>query len=222
MKRALFVGGCSAPYHRLEGAEGPVTQALQAAGFTVDVTGVRHPDGGDDFVGDYSALNSDTLSGYDVLVVHTTGTETRGGSVDAVLEFVRSGKALVGIHCATDSFTDNPEYVAAIGGKFRTHPPGLVPMRVDIVDSAHPIMAGIEPFDIADELYLFNDYDPSRVHLLAETNSFAGEANVPIAWTRDEGQGRIFYLSLGHDPGAMASEPFQKLLGQGANWAIRA
>ncbi len=222
MKRALFVGGCGASYHRLEASEGPVTRALAAAGYLVDVSGVQHPDGGDGYTGDYSALLADNLAQYDVVVLHTTGRETRGGSVKDLLAFVREGKGLVGIHCATDSFTDNEEYVKAIGGKFRTHPPGLIPVHVEIVDHEHPVTSGVSDFDVTDELYLFSDYDPGNVHLLAKTNSYEPEQEVPIAWTREEGKGRIFYVSLGHDPGAMLTESFQTLLGRGADWAIGA
>ncbi|MDR3692226.1 MAG: ThuA domain-containing protein [Fimbriimonas sp.] len=217
--RVLFVGGCPAPFHRLEPAEPFVRAAAEVAGFHLDVSGVFHPDGSEAHSGDYSSLNAETLAGYDGVILFTTGNE-QGADIAALLEFVRSGKALIGIHCATDSFTSNKEFIAAIGGKFRTHPAPL-DVAVEFVDALHPITKGLAPFTVLDELYLFSDYDPARVHLLAETNSYSGEAHVPVCWTRDEGEGRVFYLSLGHMPEAMASPGWQSLFQRGVRWALR-
>ncbi len=124
-QKALFVGGCPAPYHRLEPIEAPARALLESLGLEVTVTGMYHPDGGDAFVGDYSALTADNLRRYDLLVLHTTGSERHGADIEAIVDFVESGKALVGIHNATDSFTKDPEFIALIGGRFRTHPAPL-------------------------------------------------------------------------------------------------
>jgi type 1 glutamine amidotransferase len=218
--RVLFVGGCPASYHRLEPAEPEVRRALAPLGATLTVAGIRHPDGVDGFVGDYTALTAESLSGYDVVVLFTTG-HGHGEDTRALIEWVRRGGALLGIHCAADSFTDDSDYVALIGGKFRTHPAPL-DVTVEFVDTDHPITRGLAPFTVRDELYLFNDYDPARVHLLAETRSYDGEgpASIPVCWTRTEGDGRVFYLSLGHFPDAMASLGWQTLFARGAAWAV--
>ena len=217
MPKALFVGGCDAPYHRLEPAEAPVRAVLERAGLDVDVSGIYHPDG-DAPVGDYRALSADGLTGYDAVVLFTTG-KGHGEDIPALLDFVRGGRALIGIHCATDSFTDDPAYVAAIGGKFRHHPAQL-DVAVEFVDPPHPITRGLEPFTVHDELYLFSDYDPARVRLLAETRSYDDNGPIPVCWVREEGQGRVFYLSLGHNPEVMADPHWQTLFERGARWAI--
>ena len=217
MPKALFVGGCDAPYHRLEPAEAPVREALTRAGLDVDVSGIYHP-GGDALVGDYRALSADNLSGYDAVVLFTTG-KGQGADIPALLDFVRGGRALIGIHCATDSFTDDTAYVAAMGGKFRHHPAQL-DVAVEFVGPPHPITEGLAPFTVYDELYLFSDYDPARVRLLGETRSFDDNGPVPVCWVREEGQGRIFYLSLGHNPEVMADPHWQTLFERGVRWAI--
>lgn len=218
--RILFVGGCPAAYHRLEGAEPPVRAALEAIGATVDVAGIRHPDGTDAFTGDYTALNADNLSNYDAVVLFTTGEE-HGADIAALLDFVRQGRAVIGIHCAADSFTQNADYIAALGGKFRTHPAPL-DVAVEFVDPDHPVLTGLTPFTVHDELYLFADYDPKNVHLLAQTRSYGAENSdpIPVCWTRHEGKGRIFYLSLGHFPAAMESEGWQSLFQNGVLWSV--
>jgi type 1 glutamine amidotransferase len=217
--RALFIGGCPATYHRLEPAIEPVESALEQIGLDVEVSGIYHPDGGEEFVGDYSRLTHPSLNDYSAVVLYTTGKETRGADIDALEAWVEAGGALVGIHCATDSFSDDPDFVALFGGKFRTHPAQL-DIALEIVDAAHPIMAGITPFTVHDELYLFSDYNPNRVHLLAQTRSFDDNGPVPLAWTREQGSGRVFYLSLGHNPSSLADPNWRKLFCNGVEWAV--
>lgn len=218
--KALFVGGCPAPYHRLEAAEPPVRAALEGIGLEVMTSGMRHPDGGDAYTGDYSAISAANLANYDALVLYTTGAQAEGADVGAILDFVRGGRALVGIHNAADSFTAFPEYVALLGGKFRTHPAQLN-IAVEFTDTQHPITQGLAPFTVFDELYLFADYDPAHVHLLAQTRSYDDNGPVPVCWTREEGTGRIFYLSLGHNAETLADANWRALFQRGVEWALK-
>ncbi len=126
---------------------------------------------------------------------------------------------MVGIHCAADSFKDHADYIAALGGKFRHHPAQL-DVAVEFVGEAHPITEGLLPFTVHDELYLFDDYDPNRVRLLAQTQSFDDNGPVPVCWVREEGAGRVFYLSLGHNPEVMADAHWQTLFERGVRWAL--
>ncbi|MDX1934551.1 MAG: ThuA domain-containing protein [Capsulimonadales bacterium] len=232
---ALFIGGCVHPFHFLEPAIPSVRAVLESVGLTVEVSGIYHPKRfpGDapagvvaeetERIGDYSALNAESLARLALVALFTTGSG-QGEDVTALLEWVRNGGALVGFHCAADSFQGNADYVAALGGLFRTHPAPL-DIAVEWVDTEHPITAGLTPFQVRDELYLFNHYDPARVHLLAQTRSFAHyedqpDAPVPVCWTRTEGKGRIFYLSLGHFPEVMADPNWQELVRRGALWAL--
>lgn len=218
-KKVLLVGGCVYTFHQLEPVIEPIRAAMAAIGVEVDATGIFHPGGGEEYTGDYSAISSENLSGYDGVVLYTTGMEPRGADIDALLAAVRGGKALIGIHCAADSFGSSAEFVTAIGGYFRTHPAPLE-ISVEYVDRLHAITEGLEPFTVRDELYLFKDYDPSRVRLLAQTNTYDDDGPVPIAWTREEGRGRIFYLSLGHFPETMADPSWRMLFERGAQWSL--
>jgi type 1 glutamine amidotransferase len=218
--KALIVGGCPQPWHRLEAAEPPLRAALESLGLEARFSGIYHPDGGADFVGDYAALNASTLQVIDLLVLYTTGAEHRGADVGAILDFVRNGKALVGIHNAADSFMNDPEYTALIGARFRHHP-AQFDIATEVVDPSHPIMQGVGAFTVHDELYLFTDYDPANVHLLAQTRSVDDNGPVPIAWTREPGQGRVFYLSLGHNADTLSDANWQRLFKNGVEWALR-
>ena len=220
-KKALYIGGCEAPYHRIEPTIEPITTALEKVGLTTETIGIYHPDNSDASVGDYGALNAEKLHNFDALVLFTTGQE-KGENVDAILEFVRSGKALIGIHCAADSFKHRPDYIAALGGAFRHHPQPL-DIEVEFTDREHPITQGLQPFTVHDELYLFRDYDAARVHLLAQTHSYDDDGNgpIPVCWVREEGDGRVFYLSLGHFSQVMDDANWQTLFQRGVRWALK-
>ena len=221
-QKALIVGGCPASYHRLEPAEPLLRSVLESLGLEVQTSGIFHPDGGEAYIGDYSAISSENLSQFDALVLYTTGATPMGADVEAITTFVESGKALIGIHNATDSFTQDTGFISLIGGKFRTHPAQL-DITTEIVDTAHPITQGLDTFTVHDELYLFSDYSPDAVHLLAQTSSFDDNGNgpIPIAWTREQGAGRVFYLSLGHNPSTLEDANWQKFFRQGVAWALQ-
>jgi type 1 glutamine amidotransferase len=219
-QQALLVAGCPHPWHRMEGAAPPIKEALESVGLSVQVTGIAHPDGGDAYTGDYSALTPEGLADIDLLVLYTTGNQRFGADIDAILKFVEGGKALVGIHNAADTFTDNAEYVQMIGASFRTHPAQL-DITAEIVDNAHPITQDVAEFTVHDELYLFNNYNPANVHLLAQTRSFDDNGPVPISWTREPGAGRLFYISLGHNPSTLADANWRRFFTNGVEWALR-
>lgn len=218
--RALIVGGCPASYHRLESFAPPVKAALESLGLHVTVAGITHPDGGDAWVGDYSRLSETGLHDFDLLVLNTTGKERFNGNETDIMEWVENGGALVGIHNATDSFTDNPEWVRFMGGRFRTHPAQL-DVATEITDRTHPITQGLDDFTVHDELYLFADFHPASVHLLAQTHSYDDNGPVPVAWVQEPASGRLFYLSLGHNVSTLEDPHWQTFFKSGVEWTLR-
>jgi type 1 glutamine amidotransferase len=66
----------------------------------------------------------------------------------------------------------NLKFMQMLGSQFLAHPP-IKPYRVDVSDASHPLVAGIEPFDADDELYL-SEYHGAN-HALLHTR-FTGEA----------------------------------------------
>lgn len=150
----------------------------------------------------------------DVLVFYYTGGELTDAQKNALLGFVAGGKGYVGIHSAADSFHGCPEYRAMVGGYFVTHPQYRT-YQVSVADAEHPITKDLVEFMVTDEQYIV-DYDP-RVHVLASA-LYQGRA-MPVAWTRSWGEGRVFYLALGHCPDSCEDEHFKLLLTRGAVWA---
>jgi type 1 glutamine amidotransferase len=154
------------------------------------------------------------LPRHDLLVFYYTVGEITDAQKNALLDWVAAGKGYVGIHSAADSFRGCPEYRAMVGGYFVTHPQ-YRDYQVSVADATHPITAGLVEFMVKDEQYIL-DYDP-RVHVLAAA-LHQGRA-MPVAWTKPWGEGRVFYLALGHDAPACRQGMFRLLLQRGAFWA---
>lgn len=163
---------------------------------------------------DLDALVAPNLDPYDLIVFYYTVGEISDAQKNGLLNHVASGKGYVGIHSAADSFRECPEYRAMVGGHFTTHP-RYRDYQVNVVDSEHPITEGLDEFMVTDEQYIL-DYD-HRVHVLA--SALWKGAAMPVAWTKSWGEGRVFYLALGHDANACQHEMFGTLLQRGALWA---
>ncbi len=128
---------------------------------------------------------------------------------ESLVNFVRSGKGLAGIHSATDTYRDWKEYNDMMGGAFVSHPWHMeVPVRV--LDPDHPLLQvfGGKGFTVVDEIYQFrNDTakPTERRMLLSLAPDWEGlkkgsrdDDFYPISWIDRYGQGRVFYCSLGH------------------------
>ena len=168
---------------------------------------------------DLSVFEGGGLDPCDVLVFFYTVGELTTPQKNGLLEWVASGKGFVGIHSAADSFRGCPEYRAMVGGHFATHP-RYRDYQVTIADPEHSITRGLldaQPpeFFVRDEMYV-TSYD-ARNHILARALWKDGTA--PVAWVKPWGEGRVFWLALGHDGPACEHEMFARLLVRGTLWA---
>ncbi len=202
IRTLLLAGG---KIHDWEACGPAIEEALEAAG-DFDIPRVND---------DLSVLEGDGLSPYDLIVFYYTIGEITDAQKNGLLNWVASGKGYAGVHSAADSFRDCPEYRAMVGGFFAHHP-AYRDYQVSIVDPEHEITQGVpEDFMVEDEQYI-TDYDP-RVHVLASA-LWKGDA-LPVAWTKSWGEGKVFWLALGHNGEACQHEMFKLLLQQGAKWA---
>ncbi len=164
------------------------------------------------------------LKAYDgVVFVNTTG-DLPLADRDAFLAWIESGKALVGIHAAADTFHGWPAYVALLGAEFDYHR-DQAKVQVLVDDPKHPATEGlVSPIELFDEIYLYKNFDRARVHMLLSLDRHpnTGEPGFyPMAWTHEAGQGRVFYTAPGHRDEVVAAEWFGKHLLGGIRWALR-
>ncbi len=196
----------------------------------------------------------DAISDSDLLLTYTCDLRPTMDEERTLHDFVASGGRWFALH-ATNALLDfDPDGIRAprshdlfmdtLGSRFISHPPTM-PYRVDIADSDHPVVAGIEPFETSDELYLCEYL--GDVHPLLTTRwsgTFEGgyvENEWPldeprlVAYTRAVGEGEVLYLTLGHCHGKYDMRPlvdiaepshgswelpvFYELLRRGIAWA---
>jgi type 1 glutamine amidotransferase len=167
---------------------------------------------------DMAMFTPEKLAEFDgVMFLNTTGLKFEDPAQrKALLDFIASGKGMMGIHAATDNFPTWPEAQEMMGGKFNGHPWGAgdtVAVKID--DPKHPVAQafGGKGFWIKDEIYQITgpfSRDKQRVLLSLDMSKpqNARPANVivrvdndfPIAWIKKlSGGGRVFYSSLGHN-----------------------
>jgi type 1 glutamine amidotransferase len=172
------------------------------------------------------------LSVYDLIVIGWTQALTTEDLTDKaerqLLKAVESGTGIAGWHGMTASFRSSLPYHFLIGAAFVEHPGGEgveVPYMVNIVDHDHPITQGVEDWQAASEQYYMH-VDPA-VHVLA-TTTFTGEhlpwlegVVMPAAYTKQWGDGRVFYVSVGHLPKDLQIPSVERMVRQGLQWTAR-
>jgi type 1 glutamine amidotransferase len=135
--------------------------------------------------------------------------------VDNLIEYVRNGGGLVGIHAATDSCYHHQEYGKTIGGYFNGHPWGAKNnVTIVVEDSDHgvnePVFGNQKDFTLVEEIYQFKEEPYSReslrilLHLDPErSDQVKGmkrkDNDYAVAWVQKVGEGRVFYTSIGHN-----------------------
>ena len=164
------------------------------------------------------------MSSMDLIIQSITMDEISKEQMKGLSQAIKNGAGFAGAHGGfCDAFRHNTQYQYLTGGQFVAHPGGQIPYRVHIKSNNDAITAGIKDFDTKTEQYYVH-IDPN-VKVLA-TSTFTGEhhywidgASMPIAWKKYHGKGRVYCLTLGHDPKEFHVFPAQTLLMNGFKWA---
>jgi type 1 glutamine amidotransferase len=207
---------------------------------------------------DYSNLKA--LAKADFLLTYTCDLEgVTDAEQEALARFVSKGGRWIALH-GTNSvmeFIDggaggvatprtHPILMKTLGSQFLAHPP-IGPIQVTNVAPSHPLVKGIDDFEVSDELYLCEYHGEN--HSLLETRYTGKAAGFKRAdWPDDEarlvmylhpeGRGEVLYLTLGHCRGKYDMRPmiplypvvergswelpvFYELLRRGIRWAAR-
>jgi hypothetical protein len=194
--------------------EGWVHDAIPYANEALRVMGEKAGAYTAEFSDDMSAFDPGNLARFDAVLFNNT---TRLSFPDpahraALLDFVRGGKGVAGIHAVTDNFYEWPEGAEMMGGVFDGHPWGGVgTWAVKLDEPDHPLAApfGGVGFTINDEIYQLKPVPYSRDKLrvlvsldMSNPMNVAGgraDNDYAISWVRRFGEGRVFYCSLGHN-----------------------
>lgn len=169
------------------------------------------------------------LREYDLIVpVWTMSDLSREAAVN-VSEAVSRGTGLAGCHGGMcDAFRSNVLWQFMTGANWVAHPGGDgVNYKVQIMDPGHELVRGIGDFDVSTEQYYLH-VDPAN-HVLASTrfptvtwyHNPNGPVDMPVAWTRRWGLGRVYCNALGHKAEVIGSGPAHEMLRRGLLWAAK-
>lgn len=155
---------------------------------------------------------------------------------DNLMRYIKSGHGFVGIHAATDTCYEWPDYGQMMGGYFDGHPWGagtMVSIKVEPGQEKHPLVAMFEGQNVEfrEEIYQFKEpYDSKSVHMLLRLDTEKTDMNVAgihrkdndfgVSWARHWDKGRIFYSSLGHNHDIYWHEKVVRHFLAGIQWAM--
>ncbi len=193
---------------------------------------------------DAEVFTPDRLREFDAVVMNNTmlnvfgPPEVEETRMRALVDFVRGGKGIVGIHSASvwekdPSHAAGGEFRQLIGGRFRNHSWESEPASIRVEDPAHPLNAAwggktALPLPWRDELFQFDppySRDKVRVLVSLDLSEMADKGqrpdkDYPLAWIQSFGKGRSFYSALGHNKNAFRDAPFLRLLQDGVQFAL--
>ena len=177
--------------------------------------------------------NAKNLSDFDAILFFTGGELDMDAQQKAdFLSFIHDdGKGFVGVHSATITFTEWPEYGEMIGGYFDEHPWGTFDAPILVEDPAFP---GMQPwprsFVLRDEVYQIKDYSRDKVRVLMRldpskldlTNKkvHRTDRDFAVTWAKTYGKGRVFYSSLGHVTENWDDPRLQKMYADAIKWVL--
>jgi type 1 glutamine amidotransferase len=170
--------------------------------------------------------DSGAIAAADFLVTYTCDVIPAPAELAALRGFLSAGGRWLALH-GTNSVLrylkgrgweaprTAPEFMHMVGSQFLAHPP-IQPYRVEISDTAHPLVAGIESFEVDDELYL-SEYHGELHALLHTRYSGAAPGFVAASWPAADRHlvmylhphagGEVLYCTLGHCRGRYDMRP---------------
>jgi type 1 glutamine amidotransferase len=169
------------------------------------------------------------LASIDAVVFANTTGNLGIPDLGAFLDWIAAGHGFAGMHSASDTYHDEPRYLAMLGNEFLTHGEQATVDAV-VENSDHPAAAPLGGrFRVFDEIYKFTRANRGEVTMLLSLDRHpadglpeAGRAgDLPLAWAKTHGQGRVFYTALGHREDVWENRLYQQHVLGGLRWVLR-
>ena len=154
-----------------------------------------------------------------ILVTYTCNVRPSARAQQVIREWIERGGRMVALHGTNAALNSSPAgwtaprelplWFDTLGSQFIAHPP-ITPYIVENVAPEHWLVAGIEPFEATDELYL-NEYPDRNALVPLLQTTFRGDArgfaeddwsgsdgDHLVMYLRPLGEGAVLYNTLGH------------------------
>jgi len=219
MKKALIIqGGWDG--HEPELISKRLAGYLSEEGFEVEVSDTLD-----------AMADLERLLELDLFVPCWTMGETNDEYIQNISKAIATGVGIAGCHGGMcDSFRNSPEWQFITGGQWVSHPgDDGVEQVVNICHGSSSIVEDINDFVLKSEHYYLH-IDPA-VEILATTpfphpdGPYYHISNkpvaMPVAWTKYWGNGRVFYMALGHNDKVFDNPEVARLMKNGLLWASK-
>jgi type 1 glutamine amidotransferase len=174
-------------------------------------------------------LSPAALASLDAVVFANTTGNLGIPDIGAFLAWIAAGHGFAGMHSASDTYHDETPYLEMLGNEFRTHgDQATVDAFVENMD--HPAVSSLgSRVRIFDEIYKFTRANRGSVTMLLSLDRHpadglpeAGQpADLPLAWAKPHGQGRVFYTALGHREDVWENPLYQQHVLGGIRWILK-
>ena len=210
MKALIIQGGWEG--HSPEAVAQLFAEKLRQNSFEVDV------------VDRLEVLNDlEVLKEYDLISPCWTMGELSETQSDNLCAAVHSGVGLGGLHGGMgDAFRGDLNYEWMVGGHFVGHP-HVGDYTVTLTENKHPSTELLpKEFPYHSEQY-YMLVDPAvTVHAETIYKYADKEVRMPVVWTKEWGEGRVFYSALGHELSEFSDYPHvTEMTVKGMIWAAR-
>jgi uncharacterized protein len=201
--KVLFWGGQSGIHNPQEQGNRFIA-SMKLVGISVDYAGAM----------DNSGINDANLSKYDAIVAYqqSGSPAITNSQIDVLYKFVESGKGLIFTHMTIVAGAESDRYNKLIGGYFIDHGNGTYygqPIQIDSNNISHPAFSGTPVWTSWDETYLNKIYPGS---IVLQHRALQDKGPSDWTWVREQGKGRVYYTSWGHDSNSWGNAGFMKQL----------
>jgi type 1 glutamine amidotransferase len=164
--------------------------------------------------------DADAIAAAEILVSYTCDVRPSERAQRIIRDWVEGGGRWVALHGTNSALGDAavrpvatprpfPIWAEMLGSQFIAHPP-IEPYPVEVSEPSHWLVAGVEPFEATDELYLSEYLDRTAlVPLLhttfqgtaagfAESDWTTADSQHLVMYLRPLGSGGVLYNTLGH------------------------
>lgn len=179
------------------------------------------------------------LRDFDAIVVASATGDwgLDSGQKAALLDFVRGGGGLVVMHGGIDANHGWRDYIDMVGGEFVSHPfntgqQPLFPFPLLNEKPATPMTSFLpRQFVKQDELYVIRNFSRADISVLISVDKnvldmahaawqLPPDRDIPVAWTKSYGKGRVFASTIGHASEAFDDPEVARMYAEAIKWAL--